>query len=62
MFGPCDEPIPLRKVKTCDLVFEDGKPFLVLSFDDGGTWEKRQINNDQLWGLFHRMAPKLRGR
>jgi hypothetical protein len=55
------EPIPLRKAKTCDLVFEGGKPFLVLSYDDG-PWEKLEINNDQLWHLFNRMAPKLRGR
>lgn len=62
MFGPRNqEPVPVKKAKTCDLVFEGGKPFLVLSFEDD-PWEKREINNDQLWGLFMRMAHKLRGR
>lgn len=56
------DPTQSKKAKTCDLVFEGGKPFLVFSYDDGTPFEKREINNDQLWGLFARMAPKLRGR
>jgi hypothetical protein len=60
-FGPYDvPPIPLSDARTMRLVFESGKPFLVISTDDG--WRKYRINNDQLWGLFQDMAPKLRGR
>jgi hypothetical protein len=63
MFGPCDpDPIPLEKARTCDLVFESGKPFLVFAYGKPGQWMKLEINNDQLWSLFNRMAPKLRGR
>lgn len=50
-----------RRAKTCDLVFESGKPFLVISFEDG-EWQRIAINNDQLWHLFDRLAPQLRGR
>lgn len=61
MFGPRDsKPIPLKTARTCDLVFEGGKPFLVVSHATG--WEKYEMNDDQLWNLFNRMAPKLRGR
>lgn len=56
----CSEPIPLKKAKTFDLVFEGGKPYVTMSFPDG--WLKVEINDDQLWHLFSRMAPKLRGR
>ena len=52
--------LPLYKAKTCDLVFESGKPFLVFCYNE--TWMKLEINSDQLWHLFTRMAPKLRGR
>ena len=48
----------LHKAKTCDLVFESGKPFLVFAY--GETWMKLALNDDQLWHLFTRMAPKLR--
>lgn len=62
MFGPRDQQfVPLERAKTCDLVFEGGKPFLVISLEDG-EWRKTEINNDQLWCLFDRLAPKLRGR
>ena len=61
MFGPRDSlPIPLYDAKTVRLVFESGKPFIVISTDDG--WRKYKINNDQLWCMFEDMAPKLRGR
>lgn len=63
MFGPCDQqPVPIKRAKTCDLVFEGNKAFFVFSFDDGTPFEKREVNNDQLWHVFSRMAPKLRGR
>lgn len=56
------ERLPITKAKTCDLVFEGGKPFLVFSYGKSGEWMKLEINNDQIWHLFNRMAPKLRGR
>lgn len=63
MFGPRDqEPIPLQKARTFDLVFEGGKPFVVFSYGNNGEWMKLEINNDQLWHWFNRAAPKLRGR
>ena len=55
-----NDDLPLHKAKTCDLVFESGKPFLVFCYNE--TWMKLEINSDQLWHLFNRMAPKLRGR
>jgi hypothetical protein len=61
MSAPRDvDPIPVHVASTCDLVFEDGKPYVVASYS--GTWIKLKLNNDQLWWLFERMAPKLRGR
>jgi hypothetical protein len=54
------QPLPIYDAKTCDLVFEDGEPYIVASYR--GTWIKLKINSDQLWNLFRRMAPKLRGR
>jgi hypothetical protein len=61
MFGPRDsEPVPLHEAKTLRLVFENGKPFIVISTADG--WRKYKINNDQVWGFVQDAFPKLRGR
>jgi len=53
--------IPIKTSVTFDLVFEGGKPYVVISFEDG-DWQKIHINNDQLWHFCNRAFPKLRGR
>ena len=62
LHGPYDiDPLPEEDASNLDLVFEGGKPLLVFSYGEG-KWMRLKLNNDQLWHLHGRMAPKLRGR
>jgi hypothetical protein len=62
MFGPCDRAPELKKAVTFRLVFESGKPFVVISHGRPDDWVKYQVNDDQVWGFVRDAFPRLRGR